>query len=132
MENHEKLRQMIQDLGRALAEAISDSSDASRTLRHLHHEGYAVSLALGPSEGNGPDETSFTVLLAKRPQPMQPSASLNPDGTPQGVSGRSPGRSPDPAPERAPEPTFQIRGRDLAFLRSIGIDPTRRPPRRRR
>jgi len=29
------------------------------------------------------------------------------------------------------EPTFRIDGRDLSFLRSIGIDPTRRKRRRR-
>ena len=31
-----------------------------------------------------------------------------------------------------PEPVFRIDGRDLSFLRSIGIDPTRRVRRRRR
>ena len=30
-----------------------------------------------------------------------------------------------------PEPTFQINGEDLSFLRSIGIDPTRRLRRRK-
>lgn len=35
-----------------------------------------------------------------------------------------------PASSRA-EPVFQIDGRDLSFLRSIGIDPTRRLRRRR-
>jgi hypothetical protein len=32
----------------------------------------------------------------------------------------------------ASEPAFQIDGRDLAFLKSIGIDPTRRLRKRRR
>lgn len=32
----------------------------------------------------------------------------------------------------APEPVFRIDGRDLSFLRSVGIDPTRRVRRRRR
>lgn len=27
------------------------------------------------------------------------------------------------------DPVFQINGEDLSFLRSVGIDPTRRPPR---
>ena len=30
-----------------------------------------------------------------------------------------------------PEPAFQIDGRDLSFLCSIGIDPTRRPRRKK-
>jgi hypothetical protein len=42
----------------------------------------------------------------------------------------------DPLPVAAPrrsggEPVFQINGNDLSFLRSIGIDPTRRLRRRR-
>jgi hypothetical protein len=36
-----------------------------------------------------------------------------------------------PAPQARTEPNFQINGRDLSFLRSIGIDPTRRLRRRR-
>ncbi|MBZ0113600.1 MAG: hypothetical protein K8J08_14140 [Thermoanaerobaculia bacterium] len=40
-------------------------------------------------------------------------------------------RSADPERigEAAREPVFQINGEDLSFLRSVGIDPTRRPPR---
>lgn len=35
---------------------------------------------------------------------------------------------PPPPPRRAPRsPEFRIDARDLAFLRSVGIDPTRRP-----
>lgn len=37
---------------------------------------------------------------------------------------------PEPTMPRA-EPVFRIDGRDLSFLRSIGIDPTRRLRRRR-
>jgi len=112
MESNEKLRRMFRDLGRTLAEAISDSSDASRTLRQLHHEGYAISLGLARSNGQGPQET-LTVILEKRP--------LDPDSPPN-----------PPEPPSTSEPAFRIYGRDLAFLRSIGIDPTRRPRRRRR
>ncbi len=37
----------------------------------------------------------------------------------------------EPEPTRAqPEPAFRIDGEDLSFLRSIGIDPTRRRRRR--
>lgn len=39
----------------------------------------------------------------------------------------------DPEPKALPaaEPVFRIDGQDLTFLRSIGIDPTRRMRRRR-
>ena len=36
-----------------------------------------------------------------------------------------------PEPPSRREPVFQITGRDLSFLRSIGIDPTRSGKRRR-
>ncbi len=35
-------------------------------------------------------------------------------------------RSAGGVPATGPDPAFQIDGRDLSFLRSIGIDPTRR------
>lgn len=34
--------------------------------------------------------------------------------------------------QRSPNPTFRINGEDLAFLKSLGIDPTRRCKTRRR
>lgn len=40
-------------------------------------------------------------------------------------------RTPQP-PQSMKEPTFRIDAQDLAFLRSIGIDPTRRTRRPRR
>ncbi|HEX2253640.1 MAG TPA: hypothetical protein VHQ65_10270 [Thermoanaerobaculia bacterium] len=43
-----------------------------------------------------------------------------------------PRRALPPAPPEAQgEPVFRINGRDLAFLRSVGIDPTRTLRRRR-
>lgn len=39
--------------------------------------------------------------------------------------------SKDDGAAREIEPTFRIDGQDLSFLQSIGIDPTRRRPRRR-
>lgn len=37
----------------------------------------------------------------------------------------------DPVPALTAAPTFRINGGDLSFLRSIGIDPTRRPRKKR-
>jgi hypothetical protein len=42
----------------------------------------------------------------------------------------APGKDELSEPSRL-EPTFKIDGQDLSFLQSIGIDPTRRRPRRR-
>jgi len=150
MRSDEKLRRMIRDLGRTLAEAISDSSEASRTLRRLHAEGYAISLELGrSSRTSGPGET-LTLFLERRPReglgeqgPGEPGpresglqeSGLQESGLQECSPALDPARALPPAlPPRSEtsEPAFQIDGRDLAFLRSIGIDPTRRPRKQRR
>ncbi len=90
---------MLRDLGRALAVAITDSSDVTDALRQLHEEGY-----------------SLFILLDRRNTP----------------DARESEQSPAEArvAARRGEPVFRIHGGDLSFLRSIGIDPTRRVKRR--
>lgn len=91
---------MLRDLRRALSEAISDSTEVSRTLRKIREEGYTLYLLVDcKRERDASDD----------PLPLTPE-------TPR-FSGR--------------EPVFQINVNDLSFLRSIGIDPTRRLRRRR-
>lgn len=119
MDTNEILRQRLHDLGRTLAEAISDSSEASRTLRLLRREGYSVFLELvDPDGGDRPD--TLTVSLKRRPADREGG---NPKAGP---------RANPQAPGADADPSFQIQGHDLAFLRSIGIDPTRKSPKRRR
>ncbi len=91
---------MLRDLRRALADAISESSDANRALRKFREEGYALYLLVDckRDRDNGEEPLALTA--------------------PRFSSGSG-------------EPVFQIDGRDLSFLRSIGIDPTRRLRRRR-
>ncbi|HXU45278.1 MAG TPA: hypothetical protein VN783_07120 [Thermoanaerobaculia bacterium] len=88
---------MLRELRRALNEAISESSDVSRTLRRIRDEGYSLVFHVDCKReaAAGDDEA-----------PLVPAS-------------------------RGREPMFQIDGRDLSFLRSIGIDPTRRLRRRR-
>ena len=89
---------MLRDLRRALSDAISESTDVSRTLRRIREEGYSLYLLVDcKREAFGDDDEPLPVASRKR--------------------------------ER--EPVFQINGTDLHFLRSIGIDPTRRTRRRR-
>jgi hypothetical protein len=95
----DKLHQMLRDLRRALSEAISESSEVSRTLKKIREEGYSLYLLVDcKREANDADPITL----------------------------HSPPRLPGAA-----DPVFQIDGRDLSFLRSIGIDPTRRQRRRR-
>jgi hypothetical protein len=89
---------MLRDLRRALSEAISESSEVSRTLRKIREEGYSLYLLVDCKRE------------ANEPEPLAP-----------------------PLPAKMPPggPLFQIDSRDLSFLKSIGIDPTRRLRRRR-
>lgn len=91
----DKLRQMLRDLGKALSEAITESSEVNEALRRIHEEGYAL-----------------CILLNRRPE----GAGDEPERATTGAQG---------------QPVFRINGGDLSFLRSIGIDPTRRVRRRR-
>jgi hypothetical protein len=104
---------MLRDLRRALSEAISDSSEVSRTLRRIREEGYALYLLVDCKRERDDrldrlenDDDDALLLAASR-------AARTSSRTSSG------------------EPAFQINGKDLSFLRSIGIDPTRRLRRRR-
>lgn len=109
MSVNEPLRQMIRDLGRLLSEAILESADASEAVQRLREEGYSLYLLVGPEDGRKPAETKRNGI------PLQV-----PEGAPQQES-----------PEAA-RPDFVIHSQDLAFLRSLGIDPTRSLRRRRK
>jgi hypothetical protein len=101
---------MLRDLRRALSEAISESSEVSRTLRKIREEGYSL----------------YLLVDCKRE---------GADGEPLALTPQDPAETPAAAHRGAAhrgEPNFQIDGRDLSFLRSIGIDPTRRLRRSRR
>lgn len=91
---------MLRDFGRALSEAISDSTEARRRLREIRDQGYSLYLLL-----DGSAEESPACEVEERGKPTRAVA--------------------------AGEPSFRINGKDLTFLRSIGIDPTRRLRRRR-
>jgi hypothetical protein len=100
----DKLREMLRELGRALAE----SSDASQALRRLHEEGYSLYMLLDRS-GNVavPAGASSEVTTCENAESAVPRSAIV-------------------------EPVFRIDGQDLRFLRSLGIDPTRRIRRRGR
>lgn len=112
---------MLRDLGRALSEAISESSDVNQALRRIHEEGYGLIILLDRRGDRSPERPRGEGFRPERaiPAPASPRRSL-----PGAVRGT-----------RSASPTFRIDGADLAFLKSIGIDPTRRvrgQPRRSR
>jgi len=91
---------MLRDLGRALSDAISESSDVNQALRRIHEEGYSLFIFLDRRERDGAQDEGERAV------------------------GEGSGTVRKALP--AGEPVFRIDGRDLSFLRSIGIDPTRR------
>ncbi len=100
----EKIRQLLEQLSRALHTAIGESDDVHEHLDRLREEGYTLNLLLDcQPDLEGPREDRKD--LSPRSLRMVHSNS---------------------------RPEFRINGEDLAFLRSVGIDPTRRLRTRRR
>ena len=97
----------MQGLGEALIEAISDSSDINDSLRELQKAGYSLYLVVDCRRGASKRRRSESSRSAAVPAAADV-------GTP-----------------RPGDPTFRIDGNDLLFLRSIGIDPTRKSRARR-
>ncbi|HUP24818.1 MAG TPA: hypothetical protein VNB06_18005 [Thermoanaerobaculia bacterium] len=96
-----RLRQLLEELSERLSEAIAESPDVGEKLEEVRSAGYAV----------------YLLLDCKRSESTQ---ALRPP--------RVATRREIPAGESA---GFRINARDLAFLKSVGIDPTRRYRRRR-
>lgn len=103
----EKIRQMLRDLGKALSSAIAESSDVNQALRRIHEEGYSLFIFLDRKDRD------------------EPADGADPSAADSGETALT--RTTRPRGE----PVFLINGGDLSFLRSIGIDPTRRVRRRR-
>jgi hypothetical protein len=110
MQLDDKLHQMLKDLRRALSDAISESSEVSQSLRRIRDEGYSLYLLVDCKRESAEGE-ALALRPASRASQAARTGAVGAVGT--------------------AEPTFQINVRDLSFLKSIGIDPTRRLRRRR-
>lgn len=95
----DKIKQLLQDLGIAINESISGSDDVNRHIQKIRDEGYDLYVVL-----------DATIGLNK--QDPDTAESENEDVVP-----------PEPAIR---EVQFRINVNDLAMLRSLGIDPTRK------
>jgi hypothetical protein len=100
-----KKRTLMREVERALLDALAESSEVHRTLWRLQREGFTLQLFLDCQREEDPRRS------ARRP------------------SARAGRRKPAAAAEA--EPTFRIDADDLRFLRSLGIDPTRKRRARR-
>jgi hypothetical protein len=104
---------MLKELRRALSDAIAESSEVSRSLRRIREEGYSLYLLVDCKRESSDGEP---LALSPATRTSLVSASIS---------------SSSSSSSSAADPSFQINGRDLSFLKSIGIDPTRRLRRRR-
>jgi hypothetical protein len=99
----DKIKQLLQDLGTAINESISSSDEVNRHIQLIRDEGYDLYVVL-----------DATIGLNKQDDQQDGEAA---DGEPSTAL----------VPAKAlREVQFRINVNDLAMLRSIGIDPTRK------
>ena len=94
----DKIKQLLRDLGTAINESISSSEDVNRQIQAIRDEGYNLYVVLDATIGlNKQDEDGET-------------------------------QTPAPSAVTIDEKdvTFRINVNDLALLRALGIDPTRK------
>ena len=93
----ERIKQLLQDLGTAINESISGSEDVNRHIQRIRDEGYDLYVVLDATIGlNKQDEEGSSDTSVDTPK------------------------------EPPKEVQFRININDLALLRSLGIDPTRK------
>lgn len=95
----EKIRQLLKELGNAINESISGSANVNERIQRIRDEGYDLYVVLDATIGLGRNDDE------------------------------SEDREPQYTNQLSLKPTdaqFRINVADLAFLRSVGIDPTRK------
>ncbi len=99
MELSDHLRQMLKELGRAINESISGSGRVHESIQRIRDEGYNLYMVLDAKVG-----------VNRRGGSRR-----------RGLSG-----SEEDAPPITERAAFRINVKDLRFLKSLGIDPTRK------
>lgn len=95
----EKIKQLLRDLGTAINESISGSEDVNRHIQRIRDEGYNLYVVLDATIGlNKTDEEPSDLAVTPETTPVTDSKDIH----------------------------FRINVNDLALLRSLGIDPTRK------
>ena len=102
----DKIKQLLRDLGTAINESISGSDDVNRHIQKIRDEGYDLYVVLDATIGlnKQDDDESVTASIAAAPAEAPQTAVVKSDKSVQ----------------------FRINVNDLALLRQLGIDPTRR------
>jgi len=125
MELSDHLREMLKELGQAINESISGSDRVHDSLQKIRDEGYNLYMVLDAKVGVNRRERSSRNSEregSRSPRSSRRSLAL--------VRRDDEGERDEPvsSEERA---AFRINLRDLRFLRSVGIDPTRKVRARR-
>src|ERR1700693_2607549 len=103
MEINDHLREMLKELGQAINESISGSGRVHDSIQRIRDEGYNLYMVLDAKVG-----VNRRAARSGRRRRSSPSAA---------------GKGSVPAGEQA---AFRINIKDLRFLKSVGIDPTRK------
>jgi len=99
----DKIKQLLRELGTAINESISSSDDVNRQIQRIRDEGYNLYVVLDATIGlNKEGEEAEAGVVA----PAEPSAEL--------------------VVKSDKDIQFRININDLALLRALGIDPTRK------
>jgi len=105
MELNDHLREMLKELGQAINESISGSGRVHESIQRIREEGYNLYMVLDAKVG-----------VNRRESAKNRRGAADDDA---------------PAEASAERATFRINVKDLRFLRSVGIDPTRKVRARR-
>ena len=105
----ESINNLLKDLGQALIDAIAESPDVSANLLRLQQSGYSLYLTVDCKQDSA----------CKQTEGEDDGATAEEDGSARRLRLQA-------TPSPGGEPSFRINTRDLSFLRSIGIDPTRK------
>jgi len=102
----DKIKQLLRDLGTAINESISGSDLVNRHIQKIRDEGYDLYVVLDATIGlnKQDDDDSAPSAPSSSIESPQPTAIVKSDKSVQ----------------------FRINVNDLALLRGLGIDPTRR------
>jgi hypothetical protein len=112
MELSDHLREMLKELGQAINESISGSGRVHDSIQRIRDEGYNLYMVLDAKVGVNKREARLTRVRRGSARVLEPEDS----------------EEMPSAEERA---AFRINLKDLRFLRSVGIDPTRKVRKRR-
>ncbi|HEX4439489.1 MAG TPA: hypothetical protein VH854_05425 [Thermoanaerobaculia bacterium] len=123
MELSDHLREMLKELGQAINESISGSDRVHDSLQKIRDEGYNLYMVLDAKVGvNRRERRESAERRDRTPRSSRRSLALvrSEDSEDRDLSTLT--------EERA---AFRINLKDLRFLRSVGIDPTRKVRARR-